>query len=80
MFDGRLDPHFWMDVSLWRLNVPIIIKELSRMAPQHKSIFEENGRKLMEELLFEHEEIKKKMLEVKKRNKDQLNNPKEPKK
>ncbi|SCA62426.1 Uncharacterized metal-binding lipoprotein TC_0338 [Chlamydiales bacterium SCGC AG-110-M15] len=60
-FDGLLDPHFWMDVSMWRRTVPIIIKELSHFAPSHKKSFEENGRQLMEDLLTEHEEIIKMM-------------------
>ena len=48
--DGQVDPHIWMDVSLWMKTVPIIEEELSKRDPQHAAMYKENGRRFLDSL------------------------------
>ncbi len=41
--DGELDPHIWMDISLWANAVDPIVKALSQLDPEHASYYRENG-------------------------------------
>lgn len=55
---GQLDPHIWMDVSLWTKIIPYIVEALSAQDPSHAGSYQENGSKLVQNLLSMHEEIK----------------------
>ncbi|AXI48249.1 manganese transporter [Sulfitobacter sp. SK012] len=42
-YDGRYDPHVWMDPSQWRGVVSEVERALNIMAPQHANIFAANA-------------------------------------
>lgn len=54
---GDTDPHIWMDISIWSLNVPLISEALSRLRPEKSAYFQERGQKLIEELTQAHTEV-----------------------
>lgn len=55
-----VDPHIWMDISLWKKTVPFIVKALSKHDEEHSAIYQENGRILEESLEKAHNAIKEK--------------------
>jgi manganese/zinc/iron transport system substrate-binding protein len=55
--EGQLDPHIWMDVSLWAKTVPFIIEALSAKDPSHAEEFRANGKKVTQDLLQTHQYI-----------------------
>ena len=62
--EGQLDPHIWMDVSLWTKTIPYIIETLSIQDPSHADVFRANGDKLTRELMETHNNIKTKFESV----------------
>ncbi len=58
---GQVDPHIWMDISLWRRAVPFIVDTLSNHSPTHAAFFSENGSRLMDDMDALHGEIRKKL-------------------
>lgn len=44
--EGAVDPHIWMDISLWALTVDRMATVLAEAAPEHRLAFEENAQKL----------------------------------
>ncbi len=58
---GQLDPHVWMDISLWSLSVPAIVDALSQKDPTHAALYQENGNKVLAEMIALHQELKKKL-------------------
>jgi manganese/zinc/iron transport system substrate-binding protein len=57
----QLDPHIWMDVSLWLEGVDAIVDMLSREDAQHAAEFRINGKALKKRLARLHEEIQQMM-------------------
>lgn len=51
------DPHIWMDVSLWKNGIPLIVHVLSEQDPQHAEEFRKNGQMLYTELNQEDSRI-----------------------
>jgi manganese/zinc/iron transport system substrate-binding protein len=49
-FEGHYDPHIWFDVSMWAQTVPTIVKGLSEVDPDGRTIYENNGASLVERL------------------------------
>lgn len=45
-----VDPHIWMDVSLWKETIPFITNELIRLDPEGKKFYLENADRLKEKL------------------------------
>lgn len=45
-----IDPHIWMDVSLWSKTVPWILKALAERLPEFKQRFAESAQALLDEL------------------------------
>lgn len=56
--DGVVDPHVWMDISLWKDIIDPIVEALSKQQSEHKDFFLENGRILKEKMDQEHLSIK----------------------
>lgn len=54
----QLDPHIWMDVSLWAKTVPFIVEALSRKDPEHAAEYQRNGKQLFDSLMLLHAHIK----------------------
>ncbi len=62
--DGQLDPHIWMDVSLWEKGVQLVIEQLSKFDPQNAAFFQENGVILREKMKNTHAKILALMQEI----------------
>ncbi len=56
--NGQLDPHIWMDVSLWSEAIPFIVAELSKQDPRHAKEYAANGNQLQTLMQKTHGEIK----------------------
>lgn len=48
--DGQLDPHFWMDISLFAEVVDPIVAHLSERDPPHASLYHARGEQLKREM------------------------------
>lgn len=57
-YNGQLDPHIWMDISLWAETVPYIVETLSERDPAHAEEFRQNGAALAEKLNKAHETMR----------------------
>lgn len=62
--DHQLDPHVWMDISLWSLVVNPIVDNLSKQDSKHADYYKKNGEKVLREMLLVHQELKEKMQTV----------------
>ncbi|MGH7889786.1 MAG: metal ABC transporter solute-binding protein, Zn/Mn family [Thermodesulfobacteriota bacterium] len=52
LFAGeQVDPHIWLDISLWVEAVDPIVEALSELDSKNSSYFQENGKKLKDSLL-----------------------------
>lgn len=60
-YKGQLDPHIWMDVSLWAKSVDHIVEALSQKNPAHAETFRLNGQKLVQKMMEEHINIRKEL-------------------
>lgn len=56
--NGVIDPHIWMDISLWSKTVPSIVQALSRSDPDHAAEYRERGNNLILEMAKQHEEVR----------------------
>ena len=61
MSKKEVDPHFWMDISLWLQIIDPITETLSSLDPEHQSIFESRGTKLKQNLLDLEKKVKIKL-------------------
>ena len=59
--NGQLDPHIWMDVSLWAKMLPFIVEALAQKDPTHAAYYQENGQRLMQEMQALHADIKERL-------------------
>lgn len=59
-----VDPHLWMDISLWKLAVPSIRDDLSRLDPEGASYYAERAERLMEEMDRVHEGIQQRLSSI----------------
>lgn len=55
--NGELDPHIWMDISIWEKAVPCIVEHLCILMPEHADFFQENGKKLQKQMLETHQQV-----------------------
>lgn len=55
--DKEIDPHIWMDVSLWSTIVDTIVEALSHLDPEGRDIYVQNGMALREKMLHAHQKI-----------------------
>ena len=53
-YDGQVDPHIWMDISLWMQTIPQITKTLSEQDPAHAKMYRANAEELMREMKHAH--------------------------
>lgn len=64
VYHGTPDPHIWMDISIWKKAVPIIVEALSKQDPQHAAEYRANGERLEQEMQKSHEKILDEMQKV----------------
>lgn len=57
MINGSIDPHIWMDVSLWKETIPYIVEVLSKVMPQRSEQLLGRGNVLSSKLAQLHAEI-----------------------
>jgi len=57
-FQKQLDPHIWMDISMWSETIPFIVEALSQKDPAHADYFHKNGSNLQKEMEQAHAEVK----------------------
>jgi len=58
IMDGvTVDPHVWLDLSLWSKGVDCIVETLSKKKTEHQNLYKENGKRVKESLLFLHKKI-----------------------
>lgn len=58
-YNGQVDPHIWMDISLWAQTVPFIVEALSAKDPEHAAEFEANAQELIQKMLLTHDQVRK---------------------
>jgi manganese/zinc/iron transport system substrate-binding protein len=63
-YQDQLDPHIWMDVSLWTKTLPYIVQALSAKDPAHADVYRQRAAALEIELKALHQEIKNEMLAI----------------
>ncbi|MBN4067310.1 zinc ABC transporter substrate-binding protein [Simkania negevensis] len=59
--DGQIDPHIWLDVSLWAKTITSIVTALSQVDPSHAEEYERAGVVYRDQLQQLHEEIFRQM-------------------
>ncbi len=55
--DGVLDPHIWMDISLWAEGVDVIARALTRQDPEGREYFAKQAEEMKAKMLSLHKEI-----------------------
>lgn len=55
---GQVDPHIWMDISLFMESIPFIVNTLSKKDPANAIYYREKGLELSKSLKEVHEKIK----------------------
>lgn len=63
-FKGQIDPHIWMDISLFAKTLPVIVETLSEKRPEKRDFFERRGKELHEKLMAAHKQVKAILKEV----------------
>lgn len=63
-YKGQLDPHIWMDVSLWASSVKYIVNALSQKDPAHAETYQANGERLVNKMMEEHENIRQELQSI----------------
>jgi manganese/zinc/iron transport system substrate-binding protein len=61
---NEIDPHVWMDISLWAEGVDAIVQALSEKDPDGRAFYEENGKALYKEMMDAHRKIKGQLEEI----------------
>lgn len=61
---GQLDPHIWMDISLWAKAIPFIVEKLAEADPLHADFFHEQGAILQKNLLAAHDAIHSELMQI----------------
>ncbi len=55
--DQEIDPHLWMDISIWSKIIDPIIEALSQIDPAGKEEYQMRADRLREKMLQEHQQI-----------------------
>lgn len=59
-----VDPHIWMDISLWQEGIGPIVEALSRADPEGAPVYQEQGAALARQMESAHREIRSLLREV----------------
>ncbi len=62
--DGQLDPHIWMDISLWSGSIDFIVDKLVEKDPAHKVLYLERAEKVKREFSEMDTQIKERMQKI----------------
>lgn len=55
---GQIDPHIWMDASLWEKLIPFVVESLSKIDPLHAAEYQMNGKQLQDQVELVHRQVK----------------------
>lgn len=55
--NNQLDPHIWMDISLWEEGVDLVVQALIDFDPVNSSFYLENGKNLHQQMKTAHQNI-----------------------
>ncbi len=61
---NQIDPHIWMDISLWSEIINPIIEELSQVDPEGRGGFIRNGEILRTKMEVEHQRIRQEFQKI----------------
>ncbi len=64
MIDGQLDPHIWMDISLWSRIIDPIVDVIVSLDRKGEEFYRANGEALKQEMRQIHEKVIAKMQKV----------------
>lgn len=64
LVDNQIDPHIWMDLSLFAESIPFIVEKLSEKDPAHRKEYEENGSALYSKLAQVHQAVRGKIHQI----------------
>ncbi len=59
-----VDPHLWMDISVWKHAIDPILKELSRVDPEGESYYQERANRFLLEMEEVHLAIRDRLLSI----------------
>lgn len=62
--DSVVDPHIWMDISLWLMAIEPITEALVQLDPHHESDYNKNARELSEKLNTAHNVLLRKLAQI----------------
>ncbi|MBU6447127.1 MAG: zinc ABC transporter substrate-binding protein, partial [Verrucomicrobia bacterium] len=62
--EGAVDPHIWMDISLWKEGIDPIVQALSEKDPQGAPYYQERGLLLKEKMEQAHADIRQLMQNI----------------
>lgn len=62
--DGQVDPHIWMDISLWSFSLDAIVETLSKKMPDEGAFFAQNAQILRDNMLTTHARLLSQMGEI----------------
>ncbi len=62
--DGQLDPHIWMNISLWSECIDFVLKKLIEIDPENSKIYKERGDLTKAEFISEDAQISKRMQSI----------------
>lgn len=57
-YKGQIDPHIWMDISLFAKTVPLIVEALTSQRPAKAAYFQERGKILADKLEKSHQQVR----------------------
>ncbi len=57
-YNGAIDPHIWMDISLFSNIVPIVVETFAKKDPAHATVFRENGKRVVAAMHAAHSHIR----------------------
>jgi manganese/zinc/iron transport system substrate-binding protein len=61
---GEMDPHVWMDISLWAEGIAPIVEAFCLKDPDNAPFYRANGQELYQRLLSKHRELQQEMGQV----------------
>jgi manganese/zinc/iron transport system substrate-binding protein len=62
--EREVDPHLWMDISLWSQAVAPIVQALSKADPEHADVYRQNGDLLFQKMQNAHQDIYRQLQQI----------------
>jgi manganese/zinc/iron transport system substrate-binding protein len=62
--EGQVDPHIWMDISLWSFAIEPILRTLIEQDPEGEDYYRQRALDAWESLMKSHEEIRRQMQKI----------------